>query len=44
METGFSWPPEILGSSINDKEPSGIPTVNDGGGPAIDNYLEEIIG
>ena len=44
METGFSWPPEILGSSINDKESSGIPTVNNGGRPAIDNYLEEIIG
>ncbi|WP_335643024.1 hypothetical protein [Maribacter arcticus] len=28
----------------NDKEPSGIHTVNDGGKPAIDNYLEEIIG
>tara|TARA_R110000765_G_C18878504_1_gene601819 strand:- start:46 stop:243 length:198 start_codon:yes stop_codon:yes gene_type:complete len=44
-ETGFSRPPEILGFSINDKEPSGIPTtVNDGGGPTIDTYLEEIIG
>ena len=43
METGFSWPPEILGSSINDKEPIGIHTVNDGGGPAIDNYLQKKI-
>jgi hypothetical protein len=42
--TGFSWPPTILGSSIHDKEPSGIHTVNDGGGPAIDNYLEIIPG
>ena len=44
METGFSWPSEILGFSINDKEPSGTYIVNDGGGSAIGNYLEEIIG
>ena len=42
-ETGFSWPPDILGSSINN-EPSGIHNVNDDNGKAIDNALETIIG
>ena len=44
LKTNFSWPSEILGFSINDKEPSGTYIVNDGGGSAIGNYLEEIIG
>jgi hypothetical protein len=42
-ETGFTWPPEILGSGI-DNEPSGIHNINDDNGAAIDNNLENIIG
>lgn len=43
IETGYSWPPEILGSS-NNNEPSGIHNVNDDNGGAIDNAIETIPG
>ena len=42
-ETGYTWPPEILGSGIN-TEPSGIHNINDDNGSAIDNELEVIVG
>ncbi len=42
-ETGFTWPPDILGSGIT-IEPSGIHNVNDDNGAAIDNDLEVIPG
>lgn len=42
-ETGFTWPPDILGSGIN-IEPSGIHNVSDDNGAAISNDLEVIIG
>lgn len=41
--TGYTWPPDILGSS-NANEPSGIHNVNDDNGGAIDNALETVIG
>ncbi|WP_419213954.1 hypothetical protein ACNR9Q_07325 [Maribacter sp. X9] len=42
-ETGYFWPPNILGSESSD-EPSGIHNVNDDNGAAIDNYLETVKG
>lgn len=42
-ETGFTWPPDILGSGIH-IEPSGIHNVSDDNGAAIDNDLEVITG
>ncbi|APQ18024.1 hypothetical protein [Maribacter hydrothermalis] len=42
-ETGFFWPPDILGSAINN-EPSGIHNISDDNGNAIDNRIETITG
>lgn len=38
-QTGFTWPIKILGSNF-----SGIHRINDDGGLAIDNYLENVPG
>lgn len=37
--TGFSWPIEILGSNF-----SGIHRIEDDGGPAIENYIDDVVG
>ncbi|SNR30178.1 hypothetical protein SAMN04488009_1039 [Maribacter sedimenticola] len=42
-ETGYYWPPTILGSA-NASEPSGIHNINDDNGAAIDNALEVVTG
>jgi hypothetical protein len=42
--TGFSWPPKILGSTGTEQEPSGIHTINDGGSSTITNRLETVLG
>ena len=39
LQTGFTWPPTILGSG-NGLEPSGIHSINDDGGAAVDNRIE----
>jgi hypothetical protein len=43
IETGYTWPPELLGSE-NNIEPSGIHNINDDNGNAIDNELEIVVG
>ncbi len=42
--TGFSWPPKILGSTGTEQEPSGIHIINDGGQSIISNKLESVVG
>ncbi len=42
--TGFSWPPKILGSTGTEQEPSGIHTISNGSSSTITNRLETVVG
>lgn len=44
IDTGYLWPLDIWGSGKGPSGPNGIHRINDDGGPAIDNYFENVIG